>query len=364
MTSGTGHALPPGQLLFGGFEGAELPAALRAQIAAGRVGGVVLFRRNFESAEQARALLGALHAAAPDELPLVVAIDEEGGRVQRLCDWWTAWPPMRRLGEHDDLAFTAAVAHALGRELADLRIDLTFAPVVDVDTNPANPVIGDRSFGRTPELVARHACAFLAGLQAEGVAACAKHFPGHGDTCVDSHLALPVLAHDLARLRAVELPPFAAAIRAGVASVMTAHVLLPALDPEDPATLSARVLGLLRDELGYDGLVFSDDLDMAAVADRHAPADLVARAVGAGVDVLLACRDPRRQTELLSALETAPPAQLAPALARLAAFKTRFGGGRRSRGGVPPYPEHQQLAARIGSGDVRSEVPLSPAGRS
>ncbi len=339
--------MTPGQLLFAGFDGTELPEELRARIAAGRVGGVVLFRRNFESAAQARALVAALHAAAPPAVPLVVAIDEEGGRVQRLRDWWTAWPPMRRLGERDDPALTAEMARALGRELADLRIDLSFAPVVDVDTNPANPVIGDRSFGRTPELVERHASAFVAGLQAEGVAACAKHFPGHGDTNVDSHLALPVLAHDLARLRAVELPPFAAAIRAGVASVMTAHVLLPALDSTEPATLSARALGLLRTELGYDGLVFSDDLDMAAVADRYPAADLIARALEAGVDVLLACRDPRRQTELLGALEAIPRARLAPALARLAAFKRRFGGGRRSRGGTPPYPEHQRLAARL-----------------
>jgi beta-N-acetylhexosaminidase len=334
--------------LFVGFDGLEPPAGLRQKIASGRIGGVVLFRRNFESAEQARALIVGLHAAAPPGSPLVVAIDEEGGRVQRLRDWWTAWPPMRRLGELDDLALTAAMAHALGRELADLRIDLSFAPVVDVDTNPANPIIGDRSFGRTPELVARHAAAFIGGLQAEGVAACAKHFPGHGDTHVDSHLALPVLAHGLARLRALELPPFAASVRAGVASVMTAHLLLPALDPDAPATLSTPVLRLLRDELGYEGLVFGDDLDMAAVADRHPPAELVARALSAGVDVLLACREPRRQDEVLAALEAAPPSLLAGALERLAAFKTRFSGGRASRGHAPPYPRHQQLARRIG----------------
>ncbi len=348
MRSAEQPAPSPGQLLFVGFEGCEPPAELSERIAAGRVGGVVLFRRNFESAGQARASIEALHAAAPPAWPLVVAIDEEGGRVQRLRDWWTAWPPMRRLGDCDDLSLTAAMARALGRELADLRIDLSFAPVVDVDTNPANPVIGDRSFGRTPELVARHARAFLTGLQAEGVAACAKHFPGHGDTELDSHHALPVLAHDLARLRAIELPPFATAIDAGVASVMTAHLLLPALDPEAPATLSARVLQLLRRELGYDGLVFSDDLDMAAVADRHPPRELVARALSAGVDVLLACRDARRQAELLAALEDAPAALLAAPLARLAAFKARFSGGRASRGSAPPYPRHQQLAQRIG----------------
>ena len=146
---------------------------------------------------------------------------------------------------------------ALGRELADLRIDLDFAPVADVDTNPANPVIGDRSFSRDPDEVARHAVAFTLGLQREGVAACAKHFPGHGDTTVDSHLELPRIEHDRERLERVELVPFRAVAAAGVASMMTAHVWLPRVDPQLPATLSPAVLALLRDEIGYDGLVFS-----------------------------------------------------------------------------------------------------------
>src|SRR5262249_8303228 len=154
---------------------------------------------------------------------LLVCVDQEGGRVQRLRAPWTEWPPMRRVAEHADPARTAAVAAALARELRDVGIRLDFAPVVDVDTNPANPVIGDRSFARRREAVAAHARAFVEALQAGGVAACAKHFPGHGDTHVDSHHALPTVAHDLARLRAIELPPFRAAIEAGVASVMTAH---------------------------------------------------------------------------------------------------------------------------------------------
>lgn len=337
----------PGQLLFAGFETTAIPGALRAAIRAGRVGGVVLFRRNFTDLAQVRGLVAELHGLAPAEAPLVVAVDEEGGRVQRLREWQTAWPAMRRLGERGDPAATAALATALGRELADLGIDLDFAPVVDVDTNPANPVIGDRSFAREADAVARHACAFLRALQAEGVAACAKHFPGHGDTSVDSHLGLPVLGHDLVRLRAVELPPFRAAIEAGVASVMTAHVLLPALDGAEPATLSFAALGLLRGELGYGGLVLSDDLDMRAVSERHPAPELAQRALAAGVDVLLACRDPARQEGLRAGLEAIPRALLAPSLARLAAFKQRYGGGRRAGRVAPDYAAHAALARRL-----------------
>ena len=337
----------PGQLLFAGFESTEVPPQLRSWIRSGRVGGAVLFRRNLESAEQARRLVAELHGLAPPEAPLVVAVDEEGGRVQRLREWLTRWPPMRRVAAHGDPALTAELGRALGRELADLGIDLDFAPVVDVDTNPANPVIGDRSFARDPDTVARHACAFLTALQAEGVGACAKHFPGHGDASVDSHLALPVLPHDLPRLRAVELPPFRAAIAAGVASVMTAHVLLPALDPREPATLSAAALGLLRGELGYAGLVFSDDLDMQAVAARHAPGELARLALAAGVDVLLACRDVARQEGALAALEALPPATLAGPLARLVAFKARFAGGRRAGARAPDFVAHAALATRL-----------------
>lgn len=335
------------RLVFVGFEGTSPPADLRRRIARGEVGGVVLFRRNFEDGAQVRALVAQLHALAPNDAPLTLALDEEGGRVQRLRDWWTAWPAMRSVGAADDLETTRAIGAALGRELADLRIDLDFAPVVDVDTNPASPVIGDRSFGATPERVARHASAFLSALQSAGVAACAKHFPGHGDADVDSHHALPTLRHDLSRLEAVELPPFRAAIAAGVASVMSAHVMLPALDPERPATLSKAVLGLLREDLAFDGLVLSDDLDMKAVAELAPPRDLARQALAAGVDVLLACRDLAMQEQAIAALVDAPAMLTAAALARLDRFQCRWAGGRRSRGDTPPYAAHLALARRF-----------------
>jgi len=350
----------PGQLLWVGFDGLRLPDPLADQIAAGRVGGVVLFARNVRDSHQVRELTAALHACAPEGAPLVVAIDQEGGRVQRLRDPWTEWPTMRALGDVDDLDLTRAVGAALARELLDLGIRLDFAPVVDVDTNPANPVIGDRSFGRDPARVGRHAVALLEGLQAGHVAACAKHFPGHGDTHVDSHKDLPVLRHDLDRLRAVELPPFRAAITAGVASIMTAHVLFPELDPRRPATLSPDLLAILREELGYSGLVFSDDLEMKAVAGRHRPADLVTGALGAGVDALLVCSEEDLQGEILRALERAPDRLLEGALGRMVAFKREWGGvGPRDAEGLPPYAEHRALAERF-RGAERGSSPRRP----
>lgn len=350
-------SLPPGQLLCVGFPGTRPPDALLDRVREGRIGGVVLFARNLETPAQARELVASLHAASPAGLPLLVAVDQEGGRVQRLRRPWTEWPPMRRVAERDEPAATAEVAAALARELRELGIGLDFAPVVDVDTNPANPVIGDRSFGRTPEQVSRHARAFIEALQAGGVAACAKHFPGHGDTAQDSHHELPRLEHDLARLRAVELPPFRAAIEAGVASVMTAHVLLPRLDAEFPATLSPAALALLRDELGYDGVVFSDDLEMRAVADRFPIRERVLGALRAGVDALLVCSDMALWYEALRALEAAPPALLEAPLRRVAALKARFAGASAEPlvATGPPYEAHQQLARSLAGDRYSSE---------
>jgi beta-N-acetylhexosaminidase len=367
----------PGQLLFAGFEGTEVPRELAELLAQGRIGGVILFARNIEGPAQVARLTAALHAAASADAPVLLAIDQEGGRVQRLRAPWTEWPPMRWLGERDDLAATTAVATALARELGDLGIGLDFAPVVDVDTNPQNPVIGDRSFSRDPARVARHAAAFISAMQAAGVAACAKHFPGHGDTQSDSHLELPRLDHDLDRLREVELPPFRAAIAAGVASVMTAHVLFPRLDRARPATLAPDVMNLLRGELGYDGVVFGDDLEMKAVADHFAPEPLVRGCLEAGCDALLVCRRMDLVREVLRLLERTPDAQLEHPLRRMVAFKNSYAPAHRRRAlgekdvvkhaGIvadlfaapellrvpepevqgPPYPEHQALAERL-----------------
>ena len=336
----------PGQLLMVGFEGLVLPYALAKLISAGRVGGVVLFSRNVEEPEQLRRLIESCHEAAPSGVPLLVTVDQEGGRVQRLREPWTRWPPMRALGRQGDLDKTRAVAKAMGIELAEMGIDLNFAPVVDVDSNPDNPVIGDRSFSSQPHEVSTQITAFIEGMTDAGVGSCAKHFPGHGDTSMDSHLDLPRLDHGLDRLRRVELPPFRAAIAAGVSSMMSAHVLFPKLDSKRPATLSPDVIGLLREELGYQGLVFSDDLEMKAVAKHFSVEERSLGALGAGIDSLLVCSKADLRDEVLAKLERAPDGLVEQAMERMVALKEVVGGGLRRRGDCRsiPHVDHKKLA--------------------
>ncbi|HSS62650.1 MAG TPA: beta-N-acetylhexosaminidase, partial [Candidatus Limnocylindrales bacterium] len=263
-----------------GFAGTSMPEWVRRRVDEG-LGGVVLFGRNIEHRDQVRALVASLHA---ERAGLLVAIDEEGGDVTRLeARTGSSYPGNLALGAADDPTLTAEVARAMGAELADIGIDLDLAPVADVNSNPLNPVVGVRSFGANPELVARHTAAWVDGLQGTGVAACAKHFPGHGDTEADSHVELPFAAADPRR---GALQPFEAAIEAGVRAVMSAHIVVPALDTA-PATISPRVMtGLLRDELGFDGLAVSDGLDMRALSGERGIAEAAVLALIAGCDAL------------------------------------------------------------------------------
>jgi beta-N-acetylhexosaminidase len=267
-----------------GFEGTAPPDWVRRWLGEG-LGGVALFARNVRDPQQVAALTAALRAERADVL---VAIDEEAGDVTRFeSRTGSSRPGNLALGAVDDVALTEAVAHDLGRELAAAGVNLNYAPDADVNNNPDNPVIGVRSFGADPALVARHTGAWVTGLQAAGVAACAKHFPGHGDTAVDSHHDLPHIPRDRAGLDAVELLPFRSAIAAGVQAVMTGHLLVPAIDDTLPATLSRSVLtGLLRDELGFEGAVITDGMEMRAVVDRFGFESAVVAALGAGADAI------------------------------------------------------------------------------
>ena len=295
-----------GSLLIVGFEGKDAPSELLERISARRVGGVVLFARNLGTLDEICALTASLQAAVPaGEPPLCISVDQEGGRVQRIRAPLSVWPPMQRVGSLADEAFSSAVGAALGAELAPLGFNVDYAPVLDVHTNPDNPIIGDRAFGSRPAEAAAQALAFWRGLESAGVRGCGKHFPGHGDTATDSHLELPRVDHDEARLRAVELEPFRLAIEAGVPMLMTAHVVYPAIDAR-PATMSKRWLTtILRLELGFRGVVVSDDLDMKAVADRFPVEDTVVESLLAGCDSFLACRDPEIQRRAETALEAA-----------------------------------------------------------
>ncbi|MFF2382995.1 glycoside hydrolase family 3 protein [Streptomyces sp. NPDC058108] len=267
-----------------GFTGTTAPDWLLRRLGEG-LNSVGLFGRNIVSPGQLAALTAQLRAERDDVL---VAIDEEGGDVTRLeVRTGSSYPGNHALGAVDDVELTREVASALGRRLAACGVNLNWAPSADVNSNPGNPVIGVRSFGADTGLVARHTAAYVTGLQSAGVAACTKHFPGHGDTAVDSHHALPRIDADLPVLQARELAPFRAAIAAGTRAVMSAHILVPALDPDRPATLSRRILtGLLREELGYEGLIVTDGMEMQAIAATYGIERGSVLAIAAGADAI------------------------------------------------------------------------------
>ena len=308
--------------LLPSFPGHKVPDWVLRRLEGG-LGGITLFAYNVRDPAQLAELTGRLREAGD----VVVGIDEEGGDVTRLeADRGSSYPGNLALGAVDDVELTEEVAAAIAGELARAGVNVNFAPVADVNTNPHNPVIGVRSFGADPELVARHVAAFVRGTQRQGVAACAKHFPGHGDTAVDSHLDLPVVGGDLA----AALLPFRAAIAAGVKAVMTGHLIVPGLG-ELPATLSRRILtGLLREELGFDGLVVTDALEMRAMSGGVGVEEAAVQSLAAGADALCIGHDLHEETvdALIRAISEAtrtgrlPQQRLEEAAYRVAATAT------------------------------------------
>ncbi|WP_326699747.1 glycoside hydrolase family 3 protein [Streptomyces sp. NBC_01754] len=349
-----------------GFTGTTAPDWLLRRVGEGLT-SVGLFGRNIHSPEQLAALTARLRAERDD---ILVAIDEEGGDVTRLeVRDGSSFPGNLALGSVDDVELTRAVARELGRRLAECGVNLNWAPSADVNSNPGNPVIGVRSFGADTHLVARHTAAYVEGLQAAGVAACTKHFPGHGDTAVDSHLALPSIEVDLATLHARELVPFRAAIAAGSKAVMSAHILLPALDAARPATLSPQILtGLLRRELGYEGLIVTDGMEMDAIAGTYGIERGSVLAIAAGADALCVgggLADEGTVLLLRDALVAAvrsgdlPEERLADAAARVRALASWT---QRARGAVSEPGAAVQEGTAPGTG-VTSDIGLSAARR-
>ncbi|MEU0673388.1 glycoside hydrolase family 3 protein [Streptomyces sp. NPDC006172] len=330
-----------------GFPGTTAPDWLLRRLGEG-LASVGLFGRNVASPGQLASLTARLRAERED---VIVAIDEEGGDVTRLeVRTGSSFPGNLALGVVDDVQLTRQVARELGRRLADCGVTLNWAPSADVNSDPRNPVIGVRSFGADPDLVARHTSAYVTGLQSAGVAACAKHFPGHGDTAVDSHLDLPRVDAGPELLAGRELAPFHAAVAAGSRAVMSAHILVPALDPDRPATLSRRVLtDLLRRELGYDGLIVTDGMEMRAVAATYGVERGSVLAIAAGADAICVgggLADDATVRRLRDALVTAvrsgelPEERLADAAERVRAL-ARWTASARS---VPPSPRKETHA--------------------
>lgn len=285
-----------------GIGGPSITPDVKIQLRQG-LAGVVLFRRNIESREQVVALCREVREAARDYPPPIIAVDEEGGRVQRLRSLIGAFPSAREVARKGvEAAYEAGLA--IGLHLRDLGLNVDFAPVLDVDSNPESPVIGDRSFSSDPRVVAECGVAFAKGLARAGIAACGKHFPGHGDAHEDSHYDLPVISAHRQTLEAREIPPFAAAVSAGIKLLMTAHCIYPAFDDRLPATLSSAILkGLLRQTLGFEGCIVTDDLGMKAISDRFSPEEVLALGLQAGVSLFMHCGGQGEGLQLIETLE-------------------------------------------------------------
>ena len=340
-----------GQKMLAGFEGTEVTDELREAVHRYKIGNIVLFERNSVSTAQTRALCEALRAFIEAEtgLPPLIAVDQEGGVVSRLSAESAITPSAMALGATGSVENTRAAGRIVGRELAALGINLNLAPVLDVNSNVRNPIIGARSFGDDPALVSAHGAAMIDGIQESGVLACAKHFPGHGDTAVDSHLGLPRIEKTLPELEACELIPFRAAIAAGVKAVMTSHILFPNLDGYDglPATLSRRVItGLLREALGYDGLIISDCLMMDAIAQHYGTAPGAVAASRAGVDMICVSHAPSLAGACCEAIRQSMPAEaLEASVQRIVALKRQLPA--LTDVSVVGCPEHRAAVRRL-----------------
>lgn len=295
-----------GQHLIVGISGHSLTADEKKFISENNIGGVILFARNVGEPKQVLELckeIQALRKNQSSKLPLTISIDMEGGRVARLKKPFTVWPPLKQLGVADSPGLSYQFAQCMGLELKAVGINLDYAPVLDVFTNPQNKVIGDRAVSSDPNIVAKHASALVRGYLKAGVIPCGKHFPGHGNTLVDSHEDLPKEDSDLPRLEKIELVPFKKAFKSGLDLVMTSHIFFPKVDPQWPVTLSEIFLKkLLRDELRYRGIVISDDLGMGALSKNFDRKLIPVRALQAGVDILLYCNEPDAPPAALEAI--------------------------------------------------------------
>jgi len=346
-----------GAMVMSGLEGEALGSEEERLLKDYPFGGFIFFKHNLKEPRQILALCRSLWEKGR-EIPPFIAIDQEGGRVHRLPLPFTHFPSAATLGRtgNADLAYKVGLATA--RELSAVGINLNFAPVLDIHSNPSNPVIGDRSLSSDPEEVIRLGWALVRGLREGRVIPCVKHFPGHGDTDKDSHLELPMMRKDRASLERLELIPFARACEKGIESIMTAHVLYPALDPKYPATLSPSIIGgLLRQQLRYEGVVFSDDLEMKAVSQNYSYGEAAILSIKAGADVLLFCHDSEGAAKTLEHLyeeaerDREIRARVEESYKRINRLKKRylrsFSGNQEHLEKSIGLPDHKQLVAEI-----------------
>ncbi|MGI9529865.1 MAG: glycoside hydrolase family 3 protein [Acidimicrobiia bacterium] len=355
------------------FEGKDLPASVAATIANHDVPGITLFRpHNYETPEQLRALVESVQETSQTDLPMLIAIDQEGGQLHAFGAPATMWVGNMALGAADDVDLTREIGAALGRELRAVGINVNYAPNADLATNPANPATGARAFGDDAELVARHVVAMIEGLQSSGVAATVKHFPGKGDSAVDSHHAMPTITHDREHLEAVEFPPFRAAVAADVKLAMTGHFALPAVTGSEdlPCTLAYEAnTTLLRDDMGFEGALITDALDMKALKQGAFQIVDIIAAINSGVDLLLLTADAEQEERATVGLELAvsrrliTPERLAEADQRVIALREWVGSHATPDLDVVGSPEHSEINARAAEQSivlVRNEGNLVP----
>ncbi|MEF3305773.1 beta-N-acetylhexosaminidase [Paenibacillus sp. GYB003] len=321
-----------GQMVIAGIDGTEAGEQAKSLIANDYVGGFILYKPNIEStAQTVRLLNGLKEANRANPAPLLLSVDQEGGRVNRMPGSFVSVPASRDIAKSGDSKKARAIGEAIGDQVRALGFNVNFAPVFDVDSNPNNPVIGSRSFGSKASVVASFAAEEMAGLRAKRVIPVAKHFPGHGDTSVDSHLELPVVAKTADELRKLELVPFAEAIRAKADMVMVAHILLPQLDPDRPSSMSSNIITeLLRNEMGFDGVVITDDMTMGAILKHYDLGQAAVQSVKAGADIVLVAHDYAKAKQTLAALKQAAQSGVIAADAidrsvyRILALKDRY----------------------------------------
>lgn len=355
-----------GQMFWIGLPGTTVPAETEAMLRGAKAGGVILFGRQGSDPKGLRDLTGIMQTMVRERerfTPgLLISIDQEGGHVQRLGSPFTAWPGNMAIGATGSAAYAEQVARAMAREMLAAGVNTNLAPDADVNINPENPVIGIRSFGEDPAAVARLVNAAVKGFQAEQVSAVAKHFPGHGDTNLDSHKALPAIPHGMDRLSKVELVPFQSAMEAGVDAIMTAHIIFPAVATDGlPATLSPKVLqGLLRDKLGYQGVVVTDAMEMKAISDHYGVEKGLIMSIQAGADVVLVTESFAQQQSLHAAVVKAvndgqiPLGRIDDAVRRITALKIKRGlvpgkSPPQAQTNVIGAEDHQQLALKVGA---------------
>ncbi|QCJ44577.1 beta-N-acetylhexosaminidase [Bacillus sp. S3] len=295
-----------GQMILAGVSGTTMDASAKQLISQIHVGGIIFYKNNFETPAQAVQFVNQLKAGNSSSLPLLLGVDQEGGRVTRLPGGLVNFPPNKQIGQVNNPDFSFKVGTLLGQELKEFGLNLDFAPVLDINSNPNNPVIGDRSFGNNAEIVSKLGVQTMKGIQSQNVITTIKHFPGHGDTSVDSHLDLPIVNKSLKELKELELIPFERAINQGGDVVMVAHILLPQLDKTNPGTMSKAVMtDLLRKQLGFTGVIITDDMTMGAITEHFDIGKASVESVKAGSDIILVGHDYNNVVKIISSLKTA-----------------------------------------------------------